>query len=1134
MSENAVRLGLMPPLSGVVAMYGLEISRAARIACDEINAGGGVLGKPLELVIEDDGSLPESAVAAANKLLDRYRCTALIGNLLSNSRIAVAYRVAEVRKAPYLNFSFYEGSILSRYFFHFAALPNQQIDRMIPYMRDKYGPRMFFAGNNYEWPRGSVDAAKRALLRAGGEVAGEEYYAIGVGAHDIDQLLDHVDESAADVFVPYFAGSDQIYLLTRFTERGLKKRMAVVMGHYDEVMASRLPAEVREGFYSSNSYFMTVDSPENRCYLRRLAALPEVDGIWPQGSGILTNFGEGAYLCVKAFALAANRAGRLDAEALVEALETVAVSGPQGSVQMDAATHHAKVNSYLACCGADGAFSIVESFGAIDPVLPERYRYLQTGTQGALEDDIRLQARMLKEMDEAVFLGTAKDGIIIYVNPGAERMFGYGNGELNGKHVAALNAPAAAKSPQETAAEIGRVLYQKGAWQGELENIKKDGTVFWCAASISTFTHPVHGEVWMAVYRDISERRRAETALTASRNLLLSVIDTAPIRVFWKDRQSRYLGCNRLFAEDAGEASPLDVVGKDDFQLGWKQQAELYRADDRRIMAAGVPKLNYDEPQTTPGGCTIWLRTSKAPLRNENNAIIGVLGIYDDITQRKQTETELERYRRHLEELVAARTAELAAAKDAAETANRAKSIFLSNMSHELRTPLNAILGFAQLLLRDPALGERHKNDLQIVNRAGQHLLALINDVLEISRIETGHSTIRNEVFDLPGNLAVIEDMIRIRAAAKALVFTIERRGELPRYVRGDAHRLRQVLLNLLGNAVKYTDTGRVILRLIPSANTIRFEVEDTGPGIAPEEQERIFRAFYQTPGGIAKGQGTGLGLTISREFVRLMGGELGVRSALGKGSVFAFTLLLAEMEAPSAAAGARVAGLAAGQQPVRVLIAEDDADNRALLSRMLEMGGCEVYAAENGRQAVDAFQSWQPHFIWMDMRMPEMDGYEATRQIRALPGGRSVKIVALTASAFLEERGAILAAGCDDIVPKPVEEERLFGVMGELLQLQCRYAEPEASSAAALEPAAALNLSLLSEAWRGELMHAVERLDMDAVAALCSRMENGHPREAQLIRELLDGFRFDVLLAALTDAAGNSVVDSSNNNPIA
>ena len=299
---DSIRLGLMPPLTGLVALYGPEIVWAARIACDEINERGGVLGRRLELIIEDDGSLPDTAVPAANRLIDEHGCVALIGNLLSNSRIAVAAQVAEPRRIPYLNFSFYEGSISGRYFFHFAALPNQQIDQMLPFMARRFGLKMFFAGSNYEWPRGSIDAAKRALQRLDGDMVGEEYLPMGASTAEIDRLLAQVARSGADVFVPYFAGNDQITLLTRFTELGLKQHMAVVMGHYDEMMVSQLAPTVREGFYSSNTYFMSLDTPENRHYLQRLARQPGVNGIWPHGNGILTNFGEGTYLCVHAFA----------------------------------------------------------------------------------------------------------------------------------------------------------------------------------------------------------------------------------------------------------------------------------------------------------------------------------------------------------------------------------------------------------------------------------------------------------------------------------------------------------------------------------------------------------------------------------------------------------------------------------------------------------------------------------------------------------------------------------------------------------------------------------------------------------------------------------------------------------------
>ncbi len=380
--NEPVKLGLMPPLTGIVSLYGQEITWAAQIACMEINERGGVLGRPLEIVIEDDGSLPETAVPAALKLVQDHKCSAIIGNLLSNSRIAVANRVTEPLKVPYLNFSFYEGGIRGKYFFSFSALPNQQIDKMIPYMAELFGPKFFFAGNNYEWPHGSIDAAKRSLVSFGGEVVGEEYF--DIGTDDFHALLEDVARSGADVFVPYAAGADQFNLLTQFTEHGLKDRMAVVMGHYDEAMAQLLPPHVREGFFSSNTYFMSIDNEANHRYLKRLADLPDVTGICPHGNGVLTNFGEGTYLCVHAFAKAANLARSLEADDLAQALKTIQIDGPQGPVIMDPNTHHAHVNTYLSRCDELGYFHIEQSFGLIAPDTPERYR--QDNREGSIEE----------------------------------------------------------------------------------------------------------------------------------------------------------------------------------------------------------------------------------------------------------------------------------------------------------------------------------------------------------------------------------------------------------------------------------------------------------------------------------------------------------------------------------------------------------------------------------------------------------------------------------------------------------------------------------------------------------------------------------------------------------------------------
>ncbi|WP_404414906.1 ABC transporter substrate-binding protein [Marinospirillum sp.] len=540
---SPIRLGLMAPLTGLVQIYGQEICWAARIAVEEINQAGGLLGRPLELVIEDDGSLPETAVPAAQRLLDQHQCCAFIGNLLSNSRIAVAEQVSEPRRTPYLNFSFYEGSIAGRYFFHFAALPNQQIQRMIPYMARKYGSKFYFAGNNYEWPRGSIDAAKASLLSMKGEVVGEQYLPIGTSPEDIDWLLEGVARSGADVFVPYFAGIDQINLLSRFTEKGLKQRMAVVMGHYDEVLVSHLQPEVREGFYSSNTYFMSVKTEANQHYLQRLAEQPDVDGIWPQGQGTLTNFGEGTYVCVKAFSQAITQAGSTDPEALVAALEQVNIEAPQGQVKMDGSIHHAQVNSYLSRCQADGTFEILENFGAIHPRIPEYYREAFRRAFNTPFDSKEKQTTNIQRIAEEAFQSRQRDqgasrilsvadiavvacdeaGLINEVNATAELLFGYQTGELIGMSVHSLVPPALRGrhadhiqhfiGSDQTEVRMNR--------RSEISGYRKDGTYFPMEASIAK-VRGTNGWLLVATIRDLTQdkKKRQDIAWQATHDTL--------------------------------------------------------------------------------------------------------------------------------------------------------------------------------------------------------------------------------------------------------------------------------------------------------------------------------------------------------------------------------------------------------------------------------------------------------------------------------------------------------------------------------------------------------------------------------------------------------------------------------------
>lgn len=575
-SNDKIKLGLMAPLTGIVQLYGQEISNAGQIACKEVNEAGGVLGRELDLVIVDDGSLPETAVPAAESLIRDFGCSAIIGNLLSNSRISVSNFVSEPLKVPYLNFSFYEGSISGKYFFHFAALPNQQIDLMIPYMQRKFGSKMFFAGNNYEWPRGSIEAAKRALLNNHGEIVGEEYLPIGASNTEIDKLVSIVATSGADVFVPYFAGSDQINLLNAFTDKGLKKRMAVVMGHYDEAMVSMLAPGVREGHYSSNTYFMSIDTAKNLDYLDRLTGHEGINGIWPSGNGVMTNFGEGTYLCVKAFAKAANMAGSLDSDKVAKALETIEIEGPQGIVKMDPATHHAAVNCYLALCNADGIFSIIESFGQIQPIIPERYREssillrsnsLDAGSRYSEKRETssvrssEINSQILHTVD-IVIITADSEGIILEANSTAYREFGYNSGELIGKSIHFLVPPNMRMRHAQLYKEFvdGDTMEILMGKRSEIQGYKKDGTFFPAEASIAKF---LHEDCWVFVVtlHDISNRKKSEETLVwrATHDPLTKL----PNRTLIKERLNSALARTIISQNNLG----LIFIDLDNFKL---------------------------------------------------------------------------------------------------------------------------------------------------------------------------------------------------------------------------------------------------------------------------------------------------------------------------------------------------------------------------------------------------------------------------------------------------------------------------------------------------------------------------------------------------------------------------------------
>ena len=463
---------------------------------------------------------------------------------------------------------------------------------------------------------------------------------------------------------------------------------------------------------------------------------------------------------------------------------------------------------------------------------------------------------------------------------------------------------------------------------------------------------------------------------------------------------------------------------------------------------------------------------------------------------------------------------------DEKDQASRAKSEFLANMSHEIRTPMNAVLGFAQVLARDPNLTSDQTEHVRAITRSGAQLLKLINDVLDMSKIEAGRTTVNSSVFCLGDFLEDLETMFHSRAAAKGVRLVMEREAALPEHVLGDEGKLRQVLVNLLGNAVKFTEVGGVAVRLKaaptadgaePTDGALRLivEVEDSGSGISEKEASRLFVPFQQADAGMRAG-GTGLGLAISRKFVEMMGGTISVTSRLGRGSCFRFDVLLKRADTiavPDKATQRKIAGLDPTAGPVRVLVVDDVADNRAVICELLRPAGFDVCEARNGLEAVEVFERWAPHAVLMDMRMPVMDGYEATRQIMSTEAGRVTPIIAVTASAFEEDEDRVMTSGVVAFIRKPFRPEELFEALGTSLALS--YVFVDESDRPTIPP-----VSMRAQQAPGslprELIHrlrlAVADGDSERLTELIAESQGVDAVAARVLREMSDRYEYDRL----------------------
>ncbi|MEG5175900.1 response regulator [Microcoleus sp. B3-D7] len=485
-------------------------------------------------------------------------------------------------------------------------------------------------------------------------------------------------------------------------------------------------------------------------------------------------------------------------------------------------------------------------------------------------------------------------------------------------------------------------------------------------------------------------------------------------------------------------------------------------------------------------------------------------------------------------------------AEEEAAAASLAKSQFVANMSHELRTPLNAILGFTQVMSRDSLLSHENLENLRIINRSGQHLLELINDVLDLSKIEAGIIGLDQRSFDLYQLLDTLEEMFQIKAETKKMQLRFSVQANVPQYIKTDEKKLRVCLINLLANAMKFThDGGRIWLRVSVESNQpqpaeseihpnstsvdpllILFEVEDTGVGIATAEIDTLFDAFVQTQVGRKAADGTGLGLTITKKYVQIMGGDIWVKSVLGEGSSFKFNIRVfaAISSEITMATLQRVIGLEADQPVYRILAVDDNQENRLLLVKMLQPIGFEVREAENGYQAVELWETWQPHLIWLDTRMPVMDGFEAVRKIRAKEKENQWRtiIIALTASTFEEKKGEIIAAGCDDFVRKPFQEQILFDKMACYLGVRYLYQELPRLPIGALrrycvneKPDSFFGglLDQMPQSWVKELYDAANDVNEELAIQLVDRIWESHPTLAEALKDLLADYRLDKIM---------------------
>ncbi|MDM8529701.1 PAS domain S-box protein [Anaerolineales bacterium HSG25] len=643
------------------------------------------------------------------------------------------------------------------------------------------------------------------------------------------------------------------------------------------------------------------------------------------------------------------------------------------------------------------------------------------------------------------------------------------------------------------------------------------------------------------IFEDVTERKQVEEALKLSEEKYRLIADNAS-DVIWilNISKNRFTYISPSVYQLRGY-TPEEAISQDITQsLTPESVKQVFDS-----ISVNMP-IFIEDPDTIvyyinelqqpcKSGELVWIETSTRYRYNQLGEI-EVVGISRDITTRKQWENELR------------------VAKIAAETANQAKSTFLANMSHELRTPLNAILGFSELLGHSTNLETEEQKNLTIIHRSGAHLLNLINDVLDMSKIEAGLAVLNEDEFDLHHLLDDVENMFRLKADKKGLQLVFECDADVPRYVQTDEGKLRQVLINLLSNTLKFTQTGgiSVWVRNLSSRKfetcgkiALQFEIEDSGQGIALDELDSLFEAFIQTKTGRKSQEGTGLGLSISQKFVQMMGGDISVESEVGKGTIFRFQIRAKAVEGAkikTAQSARQVIALEPNQPIYRILIVDDKESNRLLLLKMLALPGFELREAENGQEAVDIWAEWNPHLIFMDIRMQVMDGYTATKIIKDTSTGRlraeelrmkneadsssrlNCKIIAVTASVFEEEQTAMMSAVCNDFIHKPFKEAEIFEVIQRHIGVRYLYQEDvahvsEHSEKARDDDLTAENLAALPPELLTRFETAINRADIDMVESIINEIRLSNVGLADKLMELAEMFEYNVIADLIQEA---------------